>query len=142
MVNILEPTLFALAGGNFRDVLEGCWIQLGGPACIPETSFDDVDVFFDEISRLIESGESYQLDRFDKILENLYSTPPKGEETVHILTMHRAKGLEFDFVLLPGLGRDRGADKNRLMFWMPHRNKVLLAPIKETGGERSQVYDF
>jgi ATP-dependent exoDNAse (exonuclease V) beta subunit len=58
------------------------------------------------------------------------------------MTMHKAKGLEFDFVLLPGLGKKSKPEEQQLIYWMPHGDKLLLAPIRETGGEESPIYNF
>lgn len=56
--------------------------------------------------------------------------------------MHKAKGLEFDFVILPGLGKRIKGEEKRLVYWMPHGDDLLLAPIEEKGGETSPLYEF
>ena len=47
-VPALENALKALPSANFRNVLEGCWIHLGGPACADAQTLQDVEVFFDD----------------------------------------------------------------------------------------------
>ncbi|MFQ5449102.1 MAG: UvrD-helicase domain-containing protein [Nitrospinaceae bacterium] len=142
-VSTLKPALEALPWANFRALLEGCWIRLGGPACVDETTSKDVEVFFDEVSNTIENGDPFLLDNFSRVLDHLYATPDVGaKHAVQIMTMHKAKGLEFDFVFLPGLGRSAKSEEKRLVHWMPHGNDILLAPIEEKGGDHSQVYDF
>ncbi|MFQ5443990.1 MAG: 3'-5' exonuclease, partial [Nitrospinales bacterium] len=128
---------------NFRELLEGCWIALGGPACVRETTLGDVDVFFDKVSDILEAGDIRNLRHFEQSLEDLYASPALGNhQAVQIMTIHKAKGLEFDFVILPGLGKIPKSEAKRLILWMPHRDELLLAPVQEKGGSQAEVYNF
>merc|ERR1711969_149078 len=64
------------------------------------------------------------------------------ENTVQIMTMHKAKGLEFDFVIIPGLEKTSKTEKKRLVNWMPHGDDLLIAPIEKKGGPSSKIYRF
>lgn len=128
---------------NFRDLLEGCWIALGGPACLSESALSDIDLFFANVSSVIKENEQDSLYRFDRILDNLYAGSAIGSDNaVQIMTMHKAKGLEFDYVILPGLGKKPKSEQKRLVYWMPHGDDLLLAPVQETGGKSSEIYSF
>ena len=142
-VQQIEPALKIFPSANFRDLLEACWIQLGGPACVDKTTKDDIEVFFNEVTNTLENGGVTQLGNFHRVLENLYASPTVTDDNpVQIMTMHKAKGLEFDYVILPGLGKKPNRGEKRLVFWMPHGNDILIAPIEEKGGKNSQIYDF
>ncbi len=139
----IEPALKIFPSANFRDLLEGCWIQLGGHACVDAATKEDIEVFFNEITNTLESADANMLENFHRVLDNLYASPTVTEENpVQIMTMHKAKGLEFDCVILPGLGRTSKREEKRLVFWMTHGDDMLIAPIEEKGGRNSQVYDF
>ncbi|MEE8205986.1 MAG: 3'-5' exonuclease, partial [Nitrospinaceae bacterium] len=141
--SILQPTLDSFPAVNFRNLLEGCWISLGGPACIDTYTQKDTQVFFDKVTEVLDGGEFDNLHNFEGILENLFANSSTGEgHTVQIMTIHKAKGLEFDFVLLPGLGRRPKADENQLVNWVTHGDHLLFAPIPEAGEEKSQIYSF
>lgn len=145
---VLTKVFDFLPQSNFRHLLEACWLGLGGPAClsgdVSDTSLmDDAMVFFDKVEEVLSSGETENLHNFERILQSMYASPAAGDdEPVQIMTMHKAKGLEFDFVILPGLGKKGMSDKKRLLLWMPHGSDILMAPMKETGGSDSLVHDF
>jgi len=142
-IEVLTPTLKSFPYANFRDLLEGCWIQLGGPACVDKTTREDIDVFFDEVVKVTETGDFFKLHQFQRVLEHLYASPTvSSSNPVQIMTMHKAKGLEFDYVILPGLGKTSKAEEKRLVYWISHGENLLLAPIEESGGGNSQIYDF
>ena len=139
----IRPFLNGFADKNFREVLEACWITLGGPACLQGTSPEDIEVFFNKVEEIIASGQEEQFENFDQILTELFASPlAVSDKAVQIMTMHKAKGLEFDFVILPGLGKSTKSDEKRLVYWMPHGDDLLLAPIEEKGGETSPLYQF
>jgi ATP-dependent helicase/nuclease subunit A len=143
IVSVLLPTLNALPSNNFRDLLENCWIRLGGPACIEETPPRDIESFFDEVENTMRKGEINKIEHFNQVIENLYASPlTLDANSVQIMTMHKAKGLEFDYVILPGLGKRPRPESKQLVFWMPYGDELLLAPIEEKGGNPSPIYNF
>jgi ATP-dependent helicase/nuclease subunit A len=142
-VKRIGPALKVFPSANFRDLLEGCWIQLGGPVCVDDTTKEDVEVFFDEVTNTLENGGILMLENFNRVLDSLYASPTiKEDNPVQIMTMHKAKGLEFDTVILPGLGRTSKREEKRLAFWMAHGDNILIAPIEEIGEKNSRIYDF
>ena len=58
------------------------------------------------------------------------------------MTIHKAKGLEFDTVILPGLGSIPRGDDQRLLLWLEHRGELLLAPIAVSGGDKDPIYGY
>ncbi len=142
-IEILQPVIKLFPTVNFRNLLEGCWISLGGPACIDAYTTKDIQVFFDKVSEILDSGDFDNLHNFETILNHLFANPSTGEgHTVQIMAVHKAKGLEFDFVLLPGLGRPPKADENQLINWVTHGDNLLFAPIPSAGEEKSEIYKF
>lgn len=143
LIQILTPPMKLFPSVNFRSLLEGCWIALGGPACIDPYTAKDVQVFFDKVSEVLDGGDFDNLHNFETILNNLFANPSTGEgHAVQIMTIHKAKGLEFDFVLLPGLGRTPKGDENQLINWITHGDHLLFAPIPEAGEDASEIHNF
>jgi len=133
---------------NFRILLEACWMSLGGPACLGgglagSAIMDDTMVFFDKVEEVLISGETESLYDFETVLKNLYASPTAySDDAVQIMTMHKAKGLEFDFVIIPGLGKKGMSDAKKLVLWMPHGSDILMAPMEGYGDDKSSAYNF
>jgi ATP-dependent exoDNAse (exonuclease V) beta subunit len=60
------------------------------------------------------------------------------------MTIHKAKGLEFGTVIVPGLDKGPGRSDTPLFLWreQPGGRGLLLAPIKETGAEDDRAYRY
>ena len=146
MREVLAPALEHRLRGTLRDRVEGVWLALGGPACVDDaTDLEDAEIFLDELERLEEAGEVTDFSALAASLADLYALPDvnAGEDAVEIMTIHKAKGLEFDTVILPGLDRSPRSGRKPLFAWrsLPG-GKLLLAPIDETGGEKEPLYRY
>jgi ATP-dependent helicase/nuclease subunit A len=63
------------------------------------------------------------------------------------MTIHKAKGLEFDHVILPGLSRGSGSDKKQLLRWQQHIDEhsdssLIMAPLGAHDEEDDSVYSY
>ena len=139
IVAVLEPALENRLRGTLRDRVEGVWLALGGPACLEDrTDLEDAEIFLDELERLESAGELEDFGALAESLAALYAEPDveAGAEAVEIMTVHKAKGLEFDTVIVPGLDRAPRSARKPLFAWraLPG-GQLLLAPIDETGGD-------
>ena len=56
--------------------------------------------------------------------------------------MHKAKGLEFDTVILPGLARGKSRSDTPLLRWRTRRNGLMVGLAKPRGGEHDGVYEY
>jgi ATP-dependent exoDNAse (exonuclease V) beta subunit len=147
---VLAPALANRLRGSLRDQVEHAWLALGGPACVADaTDLEDAGVYLDALESAEEAGALPDLAAFEARLAELWALPDvhAGENDVQIMTIHKAKGLEFDHVIVPGLGRTPRTDEKRLFLWMERPTpggepELLVAPIEETGSEGDAIYDW
>ena len=132
---------------SLRTWVEGVWLGLGGPACCSGSENEDASTFFHHLEQMDEGG-SLDIAAFEERIAQLYADPdPDADESLQIMSIHKAKGLEFDVVIVPGMGRKPVSDDSRLMLWLerPRLGKtpdLLLAPIHAAGAEKDKIYDY
>jgi len=131
-----------------RRWVERVWMKLGGPACLEaEAALEDTAAYFDLLETSQASADLRDFDRFQKRVADLYARPenPVGAG-LHVMTIHKAKGLEFDTVIVPGLGRRPKPDDKPLVLFHERlqagRFECLMAPIDETRAEPDALYRF
>ncbi|MEJ2532588.1 MAG: UvrD-helicase domain-containing protein [Halioglobus sp.] len=96
--------------------VEQLWLALGGEQTVAEQSqLQDAEGFF----RLLEQAEEEAVGLDPAWLEarllKLYADRERPGCKVQVMTLHKAKGLEFDWVLIPGLGRATRTQTRQLL---------------------------
>jgi ATP-dependent exoDNAse (exonuclease V) beta subunit len=133
-----------------RRWLERTWLQLGGAQCLVEAGDNrDVQVFFDLLEKHDRSGQ-LDLASLEAAMKKLYAKPDsQADGSVQFLTIHKAKGLEFDSVILPALNRKSRADDNDLLLWeeveVEHNRHLIAAPVHSKGSKNNglpNLYDY
>ena len=108
-----------LSGRPFSEVLEETWLTLRGPALVADPGeLDDARLCLDEIAAFEREGRPMTADGLESRFNGRYASG-RGDAAgaVQVMTMHAAKGLEFDHVFLPGLGRTASGGTGELMLW-------------------------
>ena len=128
----------------FRILLEGCWLELGGMLLAEgPTDLDNIDRFFALIEKLTNEGQLPDINRVESRVEKLYAQPQASDpNAIQIMTIHKAKGLEFSTVILPSLERKPANNESKLLNWHLYRNdqnvnELLLAPIQSSSEDSS-----
>lgn len=145
---------------SLRRMVEMVWMEIGGPATLKDDAdLKNVQTYFETLEQEEESGDLKTLAKLEKAVAKLYATADiqdninvkidavKNGINLQIMTIHKAKGLEFDVVILPGLGRGSKAEDKRLLLWQEQQredgsNDLLLAPIKKTGDKDDKLYRY
>jgi ATP-dependent helicase/nuclease subunit A len=141
----IAPALANRLRGTLRERVEAAWLALGGPACVADaTDLDDADAYLDALEKLEDAGE-VDFGRLAELLEELYAQPDQAatDADLQIMTIHKAKGLEFGTVIVPGLQRVPWVGRAPMLRWkeLPGPS-LLLAPVKETGSPDEPAYDY
>lgn len=103
--------------------------------------------YFELVQEWEEGNEFGNFDALEDKLSTLYqkSNPTVMQNPIQIMTIHKAKGLEFDYVFIPGLHHTTIKEDQPLVIYheIPYENHVdwLIAP-KYTLAQRSRLYDF
>jgi len=146
---VLQACLDERCRGSLRERVAGAWFALSGPACVEDTTdLEDAEIYFDYLESHEEAGEIAEPASFEDGLAELYALPDlQADERLQIMTIHKAKGLEFGTVIVPGLGRAPRSDDARLFLWMEQprgdsggATDLLLAPIQETGADDDPIH--
>ena len=145
---VLQSALATFGRYEHSHFIKSVWVQLGGPATVKNAArLQDTALFFSLLSQFEQGGVLRDRDRFVEQVLSLYASPEVGaEDDVQIMTIHKAKGLEFDTVIIPGLSRGTAADEAQLLLWLEQAQgdaqKLLLAPIKQAGEDAAPIYQF
>ena len=127
-------TCFEHRRRSLREWVESAWLALGGPACIRQPAdLDNAEAYF-ELLEALDDGGDLSLDQLQERLDSLWALPdPDAPEHLQVMTIHKAKGLEFDGVIVPALGRRPRYELTPLLNWveLPGENSgshLLVAP--------------
>ncbi|MCL4791236.1 MAG: UvrD-helicase domain-containing protein [Gammaproteobacteria bacterium] len=129
---------FARARGRvgqlgLRDVIEGLWVELGGPA-VAGADLPLADLVLDTIGLHDSGGDCPDLLALDAAMARSPSALPASSSRVQVMTIHKSKGLQFDTVILPALGRPTRKDQKPVLLWQEipsagGSSELLLAPV-------------
>lgn len=118
------------------------WLALGGPACSDAAlDLDGAERVFGLVDRHARAGDLDDYDALASEASTLFAeSADAGPGTVQLMTIHKAKGLEFDTVVIPGLDdRVRGGSPpvlrwsavgpvgERALVVAPHRRRAGVA---------------
>jgi ATP-dependent helicase/nuclease subunit A len=137
---------FAMRGSlTFSRWVESTWLRLGGPGCV--NSEADLDLAERAFARLreLEDRDLPDCAEFNSSFEALFADQG-GEARIEIMTIHKAKGLEFDMVVVPALQRHPAPNRSQLLlsheFARAGRDGMVMAARPPVGGDPEQLFDF
>ena len=133
----IRPTLVqaerSRAQTPVRQWLENAFIRLGGA----DAYRGDAILHAQRLLALIENTQSRTLDiaTLERSVQRLFAESAPRDDGVAVMTIHRAKGLEFDHVLVPGLHRVSRVDDPPPILWRPEAGRLLLGVRGSTVGD-------
>ncbi|MGB0211787.1 UvrD-helicase domain-containing protein [Algiphilus sp.] len=127
-------------------LVERCWRDLGGPACALEADdLDHAEALLEALAAACDGATAIAPETLRHALDGLYAAGAPGADCrVQIMTMHKAKGLQFDHVVLPGLHRPpnsgaRPALVQSSVLTADHE-QPLLAPLPRRDADRDALF--
>ncbi|MCI0652705.1 MAG: UvrD-helicase domain-containing protein [Planctomycetes bacterium] len=136
--------------GGFARGLRAVWLRLGGAAAGDGADAADAEAYFELVAEVERDGEIADLAQLDARVESLYARRGAASAgAVQVMTIHKAKGLEFDCVIVPALGRISRGDAAELLLFHERVSSdsagggLLLAPLPERyGTEGDAIYEY
>jgi ATP-dependent helicase/nuclease subunit A len=141
---VIEQALAERGRRPLRNWVETTWLRLGGPACVEDdAALEDATAYFDLLEGLAEGADLADFEWFRDQVNGLFAPPDaSASDRLQLMTIHKAKGLEFDTVLLPGLGEVTRSDEQSLLLCVEQGGERLLAAVPEAGGEDDLIYEY
>jgi len=149
MSRALKVRFQGLHAGSFSQWIERAWRSLGGAQCVDAAAYENAQVFFAMLDAVTPDGMDCLTEDFETEMKQLYAQPdPQVSERagVQLITIHKAKGLGFDVVIVPGLNRQSAQDKPPLISSLERakakagESEMLVAPIGYRGDEKHPTY--
>jgi ATP-dependent exoDNAse (exonuclease V) beta subunit len=132
----LEGHFHAHGTRSLREGIETAWMTLGGPAlCTHSEQIANVYRYFDVLEKIETAGTLADVATLERQLDEERVSTISGEKCqVQIMTMHKAKGLQFDHVVLHGLGRASGRAARTVLNWLnvtadDGNSSMIISPL-------------
>ncbi len=135
---------------SLRERIECLWLALGGAAALRTTEqLDNAYRFLDVLEKLESAGTLADVAALEAQLDDeRVSSPGDGQTRVQVMTMHKAKGLQFDHVVLHALGRQPASGDKDMLAWLTLTHDdgsgglVLSPPGPRYEQERDPLHRF
>ena len=129
----IQPVLSAAHAGlgqvPTRRWLENTWLRLGGADAYPQRgALRAASRLFDLLEQ--RYPRTVRFEELNEAVANLYADDTASDNTgpsLQIMTIHKAKGLEFDHVLLPGLDQTVFGSEPSMLLWRALGDGLLMA---------------
>ncbi len=149
LTHALEPCMATVGHISVRHCIETAWLRLGMPHLLKGSAHTNVEM----VLQLLDSLESEHVAgsihfrHFDERLEFLYAAPNSSPDAamVELMTIHGAKGLQWDVVILPGMGKTSGRNDAPLIAFteapIQGEGLFLLSPKAQTRS-KDKLFSF
>jgi ATP-dependent exoDNAse (exonuclease V) beta subunit len=145
----LKQSLKNLGILSFSAWIENTWRALEGPRLLADdNTLHESELFFSTLRQFDHAGIWPQPQQLKDKFAALFATPLEMEKSpLQIMTIHKAKGLEFDCVILPRLEASPPVEKKPLLTWLERTRlsgstDLLLAPIPALEESNAPLYDY
>ncbi|MEH6636686.1 MAG: UvrD-helicase domain-containing protein [Halioglobus sp.] len=133
---------------GLRAWIEQAWVGLGGPACAAESGWlFDAESFFQLLEQAELDGIGLDTKWLEQRLQKRYMDGGDPASKVQLMTLHKAKGLEFDRVIIPQLAKVPRGDGRQLLLWDEHSSpdgerSFLLAADDHSKAGAPTLYNY
>lgn len=144
--SVVEHSLEQLHRKSFATIVRGAFYALGGMSLLAsERDQKNIESFFTLLSRF--DVNRFDLHEFTGELDKLYAEDLHASTNVQLMTIHQAKGLEFDYVIVPACEKtSRSDDVQLLLTDLVYEESAgiprsVLAPAPQSGYKGKSIYN-
>ena len=141
---------------NLSKLIKKTWLKLGGDLFLSTVELDLAEDFF---HKLLEIKDLFQIGAVEELIEKHFVSSHMSQinlNSVQLMTIHKAKGLEFDVVIVPSMDKSPKTSGKQLFLWEERtcfvgddtstnllNNYLLFAPIKSAKQPTNDaIYNF
>ncbi len=155
VVKVLQLAMQMRFHFSLSHILKFVWKLCGGDFLSDsDQQKASIDCFFELLD---EQEEGFGLKDIDEFQERVFKAfipsgisekeQQKPDEFIQILTIHKAKGLEFDHVIIPGLNNRTRSDSKDLINWHERLNhqgqkKLFIGALSASGKDDDPLYSL
>lgn len=129
--------------------IEECWLRFGGASEIRTLADQqDAEQFFACLDKLEQERGLLNRSTLESAVENLYASPSHESSKLQVMTLHKAKGLEFDWVFIPSLSAATRSGEAELLLWeeftLPGQPTSFLLDVRSSMEAKvgGRLYDY
>jgi ATP-dependent exoDNAse (exonuclease V) beta subunit len=121
--------------------LEQVWLHLGGAHCVDAEARANLDLLWKCFDHLPEGEADLLGPALCTALNDLKAQPDPAVSSdcgVHLMTIHKSKGLEFEIVIIPDLQAGAGRNHTGMLSWLERG----LPPESAVPGSNNEITEF
>ena len=125
--------------------VEQIWLRLGGSLSARGQDLLRVEAFLSLLRQAETSGLGLNIDWLQREITRATLESPDTSSLVTIMSLHKAKGLEFDYVFVPYLQKRARILQRELIRWHWHENikgRRLLIAANDDDKESKTLYNY
>jgi ATP-dependent exoDNAse (exonuclease V) beta subunit len=125
--------------------VEQIWLRLGGALSTRSQDLRCVETFLASLRKAEQLGLGLNLDWLERDIATSGLESPDTDHAVKIMTLHKAKGLEFDYVFMPHLQKRARALQRELIRWHWHQDddgRRLLIAANDDDKQSRTLYNY
>ncbi len=135
--------------------IEQVWLRLGGAHCVDAAARANLDLLWSSIDNLPQGEQDLLGPALEAALTRLKAQPDPAADSdrgVQLMTIHQAKGLEFEVVIVPELQAREKCENREMLSWLERGldqaeepgelTEFLVAPLQPKGADRGKAKAF
>ncbi len=145
---VLQAARNHRSGLTMAQRVERTWRSLGGDVYLRHAEMANVRRYLQLLDEVEKQGELLDLRLLKGRLNQLFAEEASVAGAVDLMTIHGAKGLEWDVVIVPGLEKKPPVSREKLLTWNEidsadaHAASIVLAPIVSRGEGSKELNDW